>query len=78
MNTESSCLAIIGDSLDEIVIPGLRQAHGTDGTREVCALLVSAILLKIKIKFGKINIAVKVFQKTIICLWMCWVFSTRQ
>lgn len=64
MDTESCCLAIIGDSLDEIAIPGLRQAHDTDGTTEVCALLVSAILLKIKIRSGKINIAVKVFQKT--------------
>ena len=64
MDTESCCLAIIGVSLDEIVIPELRQAHDADGTREVCALLVSAILLKFKIRSGKINIAVKVFQKT--------------
>ena len=39
--------------------------------QKVCGLLLNAILFKIRIKSGKINIAVKVFQRSMMICFEC-------
>ena len=86
-----------GDFLDENVEPGLRKAYKVDKKKlglqqtfkpemlvqDVCGLLQISILFKMKRRLGKIKIAVKVFQRSImICIFsaimICSRFSTRK
>ena len=88
-----------GDFLDENVKPGLRKAYQVDKKKlglqqtlyfkpemlvqDVCGLLQISILFKMRRRSGKIKIAVKVFQRSImICIFstlmICSRFSTRK